>query len=88
MDRTGRGGRIIARTRTIRNGPGKARTRKAAPAIREPAASGPRLYTLEVFLIGGPVTRKFARRNPVVSRTILIRGDQTLKGLHHASTKR
>jgi hypothetical protein len=45
---------------------------------------GPRLYTLEVFLIGGPVTKKFAKKNPVVSRTILIRGDQTLEDLHHA----
>jgi hypothetical protein len=43
-----------------------------------------RLYELEVFLIGGPVTAKFAKRNRVVSRTILIRGDQTLADLHHA----
>jgi hypothetical protein len=45
---------------------------------------GLNLYTLEVFLIGGPVTEKFAKRNPVISRTIRIRGDQTLKDLHHA----
>lgn len=44
----------------------------------------PRLYTLEVFLIGGPVTQKFTKKNPVVSRTLLIRGDQTLEDLHHA----
>jgi hypothetical protein len=43
-----------------------------------------RLYELEVFLIGGPVTPKFAKKNRVVSRTILIRGDQTLADLHHA----
>ena len=43
-----------------------------------------RLYTLEVFLISGPVTEKFAKKNPVVSRTIQIRGDQTLEDLHHA----
>ena len=43
-----------------------------------------RLYTLEVFLIGGPVSEKFAKKNPVVSRTIQIRGDQTLEDLHHA----
>ena len=29
-----------------------------------------RLYTLEVFLLSGPVTEKFAKKNPVVSRTI------------------
>ena len=43
-----------------------------------------RLYELEVFLIGGPVTAKFAKKNRVVSRAILIRGDQTLADLHHA----
>ena len=43
-----------------------------------------RLYTLDVFIISGPITEKFAKKNPVVSRTIQIRGDQTLKDLHHA----
>jgi hypothetical protein len=43
-----------------------------------------RLYTLEVFIIGGPVSEKFAKKNPVVGRTIQIRGDQTLEDLHHA----
>jgi hypothetical protein len=40
------------------------------------------IYTLEVFLIDGPITKKFARKNRVVSRTIQIRGSQTLKDLH------
>lgn len=40
------------------------------------------IYTLEVFLIGGPVSEKFAKRNPVISRTIEIRGDQSLEQLH------
>jgi hypothetical protein len=48
------------------------------------ALADKRLYTLEVFLIGGPMTRKFVRKNPVVSRTIEIRGDQTLGDLHRA----
>jgi Plasmid pRiA4b ORF-3-like protein len=39
-----------------------------------------RLYTLEVFLINGPI----AKKNPVISRTVQIRGDQTLADLHHA----
>ena len=43
-----------------------------------------RLYTLEVFIISGPVTEQFATKNPVISRTIQIRGDQTLEDLHHA----
>jgi Plasmid pRiA4b ORF-3-like protein len=47
---------------------------------REPA----RIYTLDVFLLSGPITRNFANANPVVSRTIQVRGDQTLEDLHHA----
>jgi hypothetical protein len=39
---------------------------------------------LEVFLISGPVSATFAKKNRVVSRTILIRGDQTLAELHQA----
>src|SRR5436190_14742791 len=42
------------------------------------------LYTLEVFLLSGQITDKFAKKNPVVSRTIQIRGDQTLEDLHDA----
>src|SRR5436190_3730908 len=42
------------------------------------------LYSLEVLLIGGPISEKFAKKNPVISRTIKIRGEQTLKELHHA----
>jgi len=42
------------------------------------------LYTLEVFLLSGPITEAFARRNKVVSRTILIKGSQTLADLHEA----
>jgi len=41
-----------------------------------------RLYTLEVFIFNGPMTKKFIKQNPVVSRTIQIRGDQTLENLH------
>jgi Plasmid pRiA4b ORF-3-like protein len=43
-----------------------------------------RLYTLEVFILRGPITEKFVKENPVISRTIQIRGDQTLEDLHHA----
>ena len=43
---------------------------------------GPRLYTLEVFIIGGPVAEKFLKRNPEISRTIQIQDDQTLENLH------
>lgn len=42
------------------------------------------LYTLEVFIISGPITQRFDRKNRVTSRTIQIRGDQTLEDLHQA----
>jgi hypothetical protein len=62
-----------------------ARSSKPAAKVSQPAEQGQvRLYTLEVFLISGPVTEKFAKKNPVVSRTIQIRGDQTLADLHNA----
>jgi hypothetical protein len=56
----------------------------ATVPIDEVLAERTQLYTLEIFIIGGPVTEKFAKRNPVVSRTIKIRGDQTLGDLHRA----
>jgi hypothetical protein len=45
---------------------------------------GKRLYTLEVFILEGPMTEDFIKKNPSVSRTIEIRGDQTLEQLHEA----
>jgi hypothetical protein len=62
-----------------------ARPKKPAVKPHKPTDRGDvRLYTLEVFLLSGPITEKFAKKNPVVSRTIQIRGDQTLEDLHHA----
>ncbi len=29
-----------------------------------------RLYTLEVFILSGPMTEKFVKQNPVISRTL------------------
>jgi hypothetical protein len=49
---------------------------------RRVAAPPANLYVVSVFLTGGPVSEKFA--NKVVSRTIEIRGDQTLEQLHQA----
>ena len=45
------------------------------------------IYTLEVFIINGPVDRKFLKKNPVISRTLEIRGNQTLEDLHNAIFK-
>jgi hypothetical protein len=61
-----------------------ARSRKAAAAQQPAEQNKGRLYTLEVFIISGPITEKFAKKNPVVSRTIQMRGDQTLEDLHNA----
>jgi len=48
------------------------------------APINPRAYRLKVSLLSGLITEKFAKKNPIVSRTILIRGDQTLEDLHEA----
>ena len=45
------------------------------------------IYTLEVFITSGPIDEKFVKKNPVMSRTIEIRGDQTLEELHNAIFK-
>jgi len=45
------------------------------------------IFTLEVFIISGPIDEKFVKKNPVMSRTIEIRGDQTLEELHNAIFK-
>ena len=62
-----------------------ARPKKSSVRLHEPTSQrNVRLYTLEVFLLSGPITEKFAKENPEISRTIQIRGDQTLEDLHHA----
>jgi Plasmid pRiA4b ORF-3-like protein len=43
------------------------------------------LYTLEVFIMSGPLAKSFVQKNRVIARTIQIRGDQTLEDLHHAT---
>lgn len=41
-----------------------------------------KIYTFEVCIISGPMTKKFVKKNPVVSRLIQLRGGQTLQDLH------
>jgi hypothetical protein len=55
---------------------------KPSHAVVAPAAPPANLYVLSVFLQGGPVSKKFAKKE--CSRVIEIRGDQTLEDLHHA----
>ena len=65
---------------------GKSRpSREGAGGTQSSGLKSVRLYELEVFLISGPVSATFAKKNRVVSRTILIRDDQTLEDLHHAT---
>src|SRR6478609_2501570 len=61
--------------------------KKSSPPVKlhKPTEPGPvKLYTLDVFIVSGPVSEKFIKKNPEMSRTIQIRGDQTLEDLHHA----
>jgi hypothetical protein len=81
----GQGGRLPGVALARMKGKPMARSKKqAAKAGRPTGQAGVRLYTVEVFLLGGLITEKFAKKYPVVSRTIQIRGDQTLEDLHHA----
>jgi hypothetical protein len=62
-----------------------ARPKKPSLKLHKPIdQGGVRLYTLEVFVLISPIIEKFAKKNPTISRTIQIRGDQTLDDLHHA----
>lgn len=57
---------------------------KPQPRAAKQSAAAPRLFTLAVLLLSGPISQRFAKRNPKVIRTLAIRGDQTLVQLHHA----
>lgn len=68
-----------------RRRPGDASPRLSPPPSRpRPAPKSPpaKLYVIQVFLRGGPVGKAFEHK--VISRTIEIRGDQTLGQLHEA----
>ncbi|MBN9119718.1 MAG: plasmid pRiA4b ORF-3 family protein, partial [Planctomycetes bacterium] len=60
-----------------------ARPRPAKKQRPKPAGP-PRVYTLDVMLLSGPITKAFAKKNRSVIRTIEIRGNQTLEDLHEA----
>jgi hypothetical protein len=55
-----------------------------ASARRPSAEGGPHLYTLDVSIMTGPISKKFVKKNPRISRTIQIRGYHTLEDLHDA----
>jgi hypothetical protein len=56
-----------------------AKPKRATPVKTAPSAN---LYVLYVYLQSGPISDKFT--NKLISRTIEIRGDQTLADLHAA----
>jgi len=56
-----------------------------ATAVKRKSPGAPQFYTLKVFLTDGPITKAFASKE--ISRTVQIRGDQTLKDLHKAIFK-
>lgn len=63
--------------------PVKKRTKKSETAAK-PQPETNRLFTLDVSIASGPMTGSFTKRNPVISRTIEIRGDQSLAVLDQA----
>jgi Domain of unknown function (DUF6398)/Plasmid pRiA4b ORF-3-like protein len=56
------------------------KTASSPPKVLENSSDA--LYVLEVFLLDGPISEKFIAKNPVVARTIEIRGSNTLEDLH------
>ena len=54
-------------------------------AVKSKRTGAPQLYTLKVFLTDGPITKAFAGKE--ISRTIQMRGDQTLQALHRVIFK-
>lgn len=53
--------------------------------IEAARATPANLYVVSVYLVNGPISKKFAHKE--ISRTIEIRGDQTLEQLHSAIFK-
>ncbi len=72
---------IPTRTRRTPTNPTTPNPTTPNPTPPNPA-NADALYTLDVFIVDGPVTEKFVKKNPVISRTIAIKGNQTLADLH------
>jgi hypothetical protein len=60
------------------------RMTKKPLAAAKPRPREKRVYTLEVAILGGPMTKSFARKNRKILRTIEARSDHTLADLHLA----
>lgn len=62
----------------------KRKSKSPGRASKDSKNTPVKVYTLDVLLTEGPITDAFAEKHPEVSRTIQIRGDQTLRDLHGA----
>jgi hypothetical protein len=67
--------------------PAKTPKTSRSPKTAAPSTSPEALYTLSVSIIDGPMTEVFVDNNPQVTRTIAIKGGQTLADLHRAIFK-
>lgn len=80
----GRGGEVTFPDEPKKTTKKKKKTTKKKPSRKAKGVSKTQpanLYVLTVYLSSGPVSEEFAKGRPV-SRTIEIRGDQTLDQLH------
>ena len=59
-------------------------TTKKRKTTAKPQPRAKQSFTLEVSIVSGPMSESFVRKHNVISRTIGIRGDQTLADLHRA----
>lgn len=71
-------------TKTANSSPKHSPPDTIADRPSNPAAMPPTngLYTLDVFILDGPVTEDFVEENPEISRRIEIQGNQTLADFH------
>jgi hypothetical protein len=74
----------MAAKKLVKRKPGAKVPEAAAGTDAVESASRGRLYTLTVYLLEGMVTEAFIKKHPVISRTLQIRGGQTLQDLHEA----
>jgi hypothetical protein len=54
----------------------------AKSSAKQTSASVKALYVLDVFIRSGPITEAFVKKNPVISRTLELKGNHTLADLH------
>ena len=53
-----------------------------SPAAKVANSNPNALYVVDVWIIAGPMTEKFSKKNPEISRVIEIKGSSTLQDLH------